>query len=167
MADGVNARVTASVRFTHTKTVNSIAGKFTDTLSKVFQFTEGSGDGQLNQVYQVQSKAITGSSSDTYDLDGSLVNSYGDTIAFSLVKAIIIINTGSTALFLGGHATEEIPLFAASPDKIELPVGAALVWAVPNNADGIVVTGGVTDKVTVENQGGVAGQYDLLLAGVE
>ena len=168
MADGVAGTVKISAAWVATKTVETIAGTFSDTLQKSLTFTGGTGDAQLDTHYIEKAKSLAGSGTDTYDMQAALTNVFGDTFLPISMKVLILVNnSGTGAILTVGGAANQVP-FMATPatDKLIVPDGGFFAWAVSLDASGIAVTAGTGDILTIIETAAQTATYDLLVAGV-
>lgn len=128
--------------------------------------SDGAGANAANQVWHDR-RTLAASSTDTFDLAGSLTNQFGVTVAFARVKLLLIYNeTG------GGQV--QVRQAAANPMSTLFPGGGeghvvnspglSVHWA--GDATGWVVTAGSADAIRVVNLSGVlSAVYNICILG--
>jgi len=151
-----------------------LAHQFSDSLA------DGNGADEANQVYQDKA-TVAASTEASYDLAASLVDDFGGTITFTIIKAIMVINTSTTASVLhvgggtGADGTNAFDTWIQSAagagvgdgsERILLrPGGLFLLWA--PDATGYAVTGGTADKLIIKERSALAGgAFELTIIGV-
>jgi len=140
----------------------SIGGNLSRLARPTWAF--GTADDEIDQVFE-DSDTPAAAATKTYILDdSSMLNPLGGAIDFDKVKAILVVNTGTTELsFLG-----TCPLFRAGghavDDLITILPGGFLLATEPG--DGWAVGAGET--VAIKNEDGVdAGAFDIIILGLE
>ena len=125
-------------------------------------FADGTGAGNVNKVYLNQG-SVGGGGNLTLDLT-ALTDPLGAALNFSLIKAIwfeILETTAPSSVTFAATVANSciawgIPLYS----------GARFTWLSPAVAGGITVTDTTADQLKIlNNDGGVAANYRMLLAG--
>lgn len=115
-------------------------------------YLDGSGAAQWNKhhskVYALAALEVA-----TLDLSTGLTDPYGDSFTPAEVKALVIYNSGTTALDIGGTLGFTFPL----------PAGAVFTWAAVD-ATGKAVSGSKTITIT-NGSGSSAGEVRVLICG--
>lgn len=94
--------------------------------------TDGSGDDNVDIIWHDRRLVTAATPTDDIDIYGGITDVFGNTLSFSAVKKLLIINLG-----LPSGADLEIATFTAS-DGEDILVGAAASnpWTAPFNGDG-------------------------------
>jgi len=153
----IDGTVTLAVNANDRRTVGintgaNLPANFTPSQS----FTNGSGAGQANVLYQGQLSLSAG----TYnvDLNGILTDSYGTLVSLLRVKAIIFQNNSASNPMTLGAGTNPWITFLNSTGTITLPAGAAIAAFTPDatgwgvlaaTGDILKVVGTGTDQFTI------------------
>lgn len=134
---------------------------FQPVISKVLQFTNGTGAGQADILF-ADERTLGASASEDLDLAGVLADAFGATIAAAEVVAILVIaaaaNTNNVII---GDATQPVPLFggaagvggdpAGSNPTFSVKPGGFFFVAAPNAAGLFTVGAGATDDLKITN----------------
>lgn len=139
-----------------------------DVLNQLMEisFANGTGAGQANKMWSDR-RTLADSSSESLDLAGGLTDSFGASITFTSIKAIVIKNRSSSQqLAIGGAASNQfINWVANSSDIVNVPAGGLFVLVAPTAA-GFAVTASTGDLLKVANgAAGSATDYDIILIG--
>jgi len=131
-----------------------------------YSFTNGTGANQANQVF-ADTRTLSASATEDLDLAGGLTDSHGVTLTFTKIKAIIIkaaaANTNNVQVTR--PASNGLVLFMAASDGIALTPGACFAFVAPD-ANGVAVTAGTGDLLTITNSAGTTGvTYDIVIVG--
>jgi len=162
---GFASTLQLSVRSTASKAADLSTPQ--DVLSKVVSsaLTFGTGDDQADQIFH-DSRSLSGTTSEDLDFAGNLKNSFGSTISFMEIKAILIQNTSDNeaTLEIGDAAAGGwTGLLKADTDIIVLPPGAAFMAISPKDGWGIIA--GASDVLKVNNISAVDATYDIVVIG--
>lgn len=134
---------------------------FKDTISLL----AGTGADMADKMYAARRQLASGASEDL-DLAGSLADALGTTFTLAKLKAIIIkpVAGNTTTITVTRPAMNGVPLFTAASDGLA-PIGRTglFMWVDPD--DGIAVTGGTGDLITITNSAGAVANYDVVLIG--
>lgn len=132
------------------------------------EYTNGTGDNQVDKVFHVKAGSVTASSAVTYDLSGSLTNPIdGASVVFVEIAVLAIRNTsasGSGSLKVGGGSNQWVTPFGAAGDLVNVRPGGVLILAAPYDGGGYAVTAGTGDILTIDATTGTC-TYDLIVIG--
>lgn len=139
--------------------------KHTIDYKKDFVIASGTGANQANQVW-VDSRSISGSSTDSLDLAGSLTDAFGSTTTFTNIKGIMIYSatTNGNNLVVGGGSNAFINWVSNATDEIIITPGGMFMLYNPA-ADGYAVTASTGDILAIENTSGSSATYEIILFG--
>ncbi len=131
-------------------------------------FSSGTSNGQANIVWHDE-RTIAASSSETLDLNGSLTDALGGSVALTKIKALLVkAATGNTNNVVVGNAAANawFAPFDAATDTVSIQPGGWLVLVAPNA--GYTVTASTADQLKVANSSsGTSVTYDIYILGVE
>ncbi len=148
-----------------TTTSASASGSFSATASPL---DEGTGASRARKVYAVV-VTITGGSSQSYDLSGSLLDEFGNSVVFSSVKVLFVQHQTSSAtglLDLGGNFMIQgtnSPLSGTTPE-LHLRPGYSLFLA-GSSSGGYTVTNSTQDTLTLTNNDAASISVRLCIIG--
>ncbi len=152
------------------------------TLGEQLSLANGAGAGQANCVWRQRRILTAASGVDLLDLNGAMSDRFGNSLVFTIIKAIYIANLGTPDgsggwdlitghdLLIGGAASG---CWAAMFDdsataKLRLRVGGTFTLTAPT--DGYIVTAGSADILKVAWDGnpasGLSTEYDIAIVGV-
>lgn len=159
---------TIAVQLNCTQTSSLDLSSAIDSLVKTYTcaLAPGTGDGQANTVW---SDTVTLAASGTADIDfaASLTSSFGATLTFTKIKAILVkAAAGNTNnVVVSRPASNGLVIFSAASDAVSiLPDGMFLLTA---PKAGITVTAATGDLLTFTNSAGTTGvTYDVVVWGV-
>lgn len=127
----------------------------------------GTAANQGNQVFQDRRTLTTGAT-ESLDLAGSLTNLLGQTITFTKVKLILIVNpsTNTTSLTVGNAASNQFATFLGAVTHTVGPINPGGFFAIgdPGNT-AYAVTAGTGDLLKIANSAGASITYDILIIG--
>lgn len=136
--------------------------------TKILEFTTGTGANQATTVFSDQ-RTLTASSTETLDLSGSLTDAFGNVIAFTKIKAIIIYAAiaNTNDVVVGGAAgTQFVAPFGSATDKVNVKPGGFFAISAPD-ASGLAVVNASTDSLKIANSSsGTSVTYDIVIIGV-
>lgn len=125
----------------------------------------GTGANQADQVWH-DTRTLTSGANETLDLNGVLVNAIGASVTFTKIKVIFIRNKGTTALTVGGAATNTFASpFGAAAHTVKVQPGGMLLLVAPD-VNGFAVVAGTGDLLQIANAAGASCDYDIVLIGV-
>ncbi len=173
MTDTVSSavlKVNTSVSMTTSPDVGSTSYSFSD--SDVLNFTHGTGNNQINQVW-TDVNTISASSSVSLDLYGSLVNALNTTLNFTKIKMIEIKadSNNTNNVLVGGSSAGIAGLLVLTGDaaiedvQIVIPPGGILCIAAPLAGFTITNTTGDILKLTNSSSGSSV-SYTIRIYGV-
>lgn len=157
--------VTATAQFKNALDLSSVIDALRLPLTNAF--ANGTGKDKAQICYHDEISLLTGQDT-SLDLAGGVTHAFG-TATFTKIKAILIHNKNTTAghtLQIGGGANclAAGTLFANVSDIINLGPGGIFLITKPD-ADGIAVTGGTADVLTISNDSGATIVYDVVIIG--
>jgi len=134
-------------------------------------WTNGTGQNQINKIYRERRCVTLSTTTDDIDLAGVLIDIYGDTISFTHIKEIVILNTAIVSgedLLIGGAAANawSQPFNGSATAKDDL--WASGIWVRSAPLSGIPVTAGSSDTLRITHNGSADDiDYDIVIKGVE
>ena len=163
----------------HSVKSSDLQDPISDLLSRKKMLTEfGTGVNQANVMWSDR-RLLAAGADDSLDLGlDALTNCFGDSVEFSKVKAIIILNrtdevwsthTATTAIItVGGALTTPFQgPFDDTSDKISIVTGAMFVITNPSSAGWAVSYPSLNRYLLVSNDSGLnEAMYDIVLIGV-
>jgi len=165
----LTAKVSANIRAVLTSALDLSSGTSEISDTNTFSFTNGTGANQANQVFSDQ-RTISASSSEELDLAGSLSDAFGNTITFSIVKAILVVASSDNTndVLVGGSASNGFDTWVgATGDIVAVKPGGCMLVVAPD-ATGYAVTASTGDLLKVANSAGSSSvTYDIIIIGVE
>lgn len=130
-------------------------------------FANGTGADQANQMW-TDTRTLTASSTENLDMSGALTNTFGTTVAFTSVKAIVIKAAAANTndVVVGGAASNAFSaMFGDATDKLVLKPGCVFSLLNPN-ANGYAVTAATADILKIANSSsGTSVTYDIIIIG--
>lgn len=163
----VTATIYAGVKARHTGTAD-LGTPFIeiDTGRKTVEFLSGTTAGKVDRVFSDE-RTLAASASETLDLAGSLLDTFGATITFAKVDAIHVkaadANVGD--IIIGNAASNGfVGPFGAATHTIAVKPGGSITLVAPQG--GWTVTAGTGDLLKVLNGSGSASStYRIVLLG--
>lgn len=132
-------------------------------LSAQEQFTPGTGNNQLDKVFH-DMRTLDAAASESLDLAGSLVDSFGSTITFAKLKVLLIRNLSTTqTLTVGAGANPLINWIGDPTDVVKIPPKGMLLLVAP--LAGFAVTADTGDILKITNSATNPCDYQIALAG--
>lgn len=127
--------------------------------------TDGTGAAQANKWYRSY-RTLGATTAENLDLSGSLLDPFGNTLAFTGIKSIavaVVAPDGTKSVTIGGAASNPFigPLSAAGT----LNVPYSVVLNNPNSA-GWLVTAATADQFRVYNPGAASVIYCIWIVGI-
>lgn len=195
MATTLTNTLSLACNWTHSKTQSGSSDTSNQgTYNKRLSFTNGTGAGQADELFQ-EIRTLAAGLSETLDFSGGtgtgsiageLVNLLGDTIVFTKIKAIAFwllaaADTGPDGTTVGtacssikvGNAAAAQALAGASgflgdtSDTFRVFNGGFAAFGVAN-AGGVAVSNGASDRLRVINEdGSVAAKYVITVIGAK
>lgn len=139
-----NSTITVSARFTDSEAKDLATGAFSPVINYSRDLT-------LVEITKGFSDSRSFTTSDALDISTGLTGGLNNTFGFATVKKIVIVNTGSVQLTIGGGTN---PLFAA----IVVPVNGVIALVTS------ITTSGSVKNINASCTG--SGSYDLIIEGV-
>jgi len=145
------------------KTKSEISKEYT------YKIADGNGANQADEVFS-DTRTLSASANEDIDLNGVLINAFGQTVNFTTIKAFIVHaakeNTNNISVVAKAPNGWVSPFIAAS-DGVTLRPDGTLVIINPDGT-GMAVTPGTADLLTITNlAGGTSVDYDIILIGVK
>lgn len=145
------------------KTKSEISKEYT------YKLADGTGANQADEVFS-DTRTLATSTAEDIDLNGVLVNAFGESVSFTTVKAFIVHaskdNTDNISVVAKATNGWVAP-FVAAEDGVTLRPGGTMMIINPD-VTGMPVTAGSTDLLTLTNlNSGASGAYDIILIGVK
>lgn len=135
--------------------------------TKTTQFLNGTGAGQANRLFASQRTVASGATM-TFDLAGSLLDAFGNTITFTAVKALRLQSraANTTSLTLRRPVSNGWGGFIdVAGSGIIIPPGGSLLLE-RGDAAGWPVTAGTGDLFDVVNGSGASAIFDIQIIGI-
>ena len=153
-------KVTLATNRTFTGDLESGASNISAAIAAAF--ANGTGDNQIDLVYQDTETLITDATK-TYDLDALVDPITGDAVVFAKVKAIVFYSklTANKVLTLG--AGDFQGPFSGVGDSVAIPPEGFFVAAAP--ITGWVVTPTSGNGLLITNASGGPSEYDIYIIG--
>lgn len=160
-----------TIEFKTNSSFSSVSDLSTDTSKlsylKSYVLNNGNGADQAEVVFSDQ-RTITASSNEDLDLAGGLTDAFGQSIAFTEIKAMVISaadgNTNNVVVG-GAGANGFIGPFSGTTDTLTIKPGG-MCMVMDKTAGGYPVTAGTGDLLRVANSGaGTSVVYDIILIG--
>lgn len=161
---GLNLEVSARIEGVVTGSNDLAAPEQSLNVKEVLTFLTGSGPAQASAVFS-DTRTLAASATETLDLNGTLLDAFGQSVAFTSLKAILIKAhaTNTNNVVVGDAASNAQTGFLGATGTITLEPGD-FALLVSNN--GFTVTPTTADLLKVANSAGGTGvTYDVVLIG--
>lgn len=139
---------------------------FPAALNLAIALANGTGANQADLMFS-DTRTLTASATEDLDLAASLTDSFGATITFARIKAIIISAASGNAnnVNVTRPASNGVPLFLAASDGLAVRPGGLFALVGPD-ATGVAVTAGTGDLLTFTNSAGSTSvSYSIIILG--
>jgi len=116
-------------------------------------FTDGTGAGKANKIY-ISYSTIAASGNVTFDLAGSLLDMFGNTITMTKVKVIyfeLLNSTSASSVLIGAGTNPMVNWVAAAGDAVRVRNGGFFLLSC-SDATGYAVTAGTADVLRILNE---------------
>ena len=128
-------------------------------------FSSGTGANQGNAMWQSQ-RTLGASATEALDLNGSLTDDFGQSIACTALKALLVkaavANTNNVLVGGGATTLTSMTTVGVLQEGLVVRPGGVLLWTFPD-ATGAAVTATSADKLQVANSGGSTSvTYDIV-----
>jgi len=136
------------------------------SLTQRIQLTNGTGANQADMLWHDE-RTLSASATEDLDLAASLTSSFGATLTFARIKALIVVaaSANTNNVQVTRPASNGVPLFLAAGDGIPVLPGGVFAWVAPNAA-GVAVTADTGDLLTFTNSAGSTSvTYDVVIVG--
>jgi hypothetical protein len=162
---GVTAEVGVYIngRVTRANDLNSVSADLNEDWSKAFVAGTGAGQGDL--VFS-DTRTIAASGTDNLDLAGGVTDTFGSTVTFVDVKAIIVRASAANTndVQIGGAGSNPFVGPMGGTGVTTLKPGGFVCWV--NPGAGWTVTPSTGDILKVANSaGGTSVDYDIIIVG--
>lgn len=134
------------------------------------KWSDGTGPNQTNIIYRARRTVTLSTTTDDIDLAGVLTDIFGNTISFTHIKEIVILNRATVSgedLLIGGAAANawSQPFNGSTTAQDDCWAGGIWVRSAP--LSGIAVTGGSSDTLRITHNGSADDiDYDIVIKGV-
>jgi hypothetical protein len=168
MADTLTAQIKASLNWLFQESLDLATVEDDAKLEYDESLADGTADDQADKVWH-DSRTLASGASDDLDLTALTNTIFGSTVTidFVRIKAILIVNTATTAgedLTVGGAAAQEWTAWvAAAGDKVRVPADSCLL--ITNKKTGWTVTDGASDTLRITNTGAGSITYKIAMLG--
>ncbi|KKN74298.1 hypothetical protein LCGC14_0392370 [marine sediment metagenome] len=162
----LTTKIKTTFQATGTKALDDRTATDPINLSRTTSLANGTGASKANQSFHDQ-RSLASGANEELDLAGSLVDAFGDTITFTKIKAMRLVNQSLVDDFLifGAAANGFNTPIGAVADKLRLKRGGLIIIEDP--LDGYAVTTGTGDLLRIEHEAvtAAAAIYELTLVG--
>jgi hypothetical protein len=168
MADSLTAQIKASLNWLFQESLDLATVNDDAKLEYDRSFADGTAADQADKIWH-DSRTLASGASDDLDLNALTNTIFGSTVTINMakVKAILIVNTATTAgedLTVGGAAAQEWTAWVgAAGDKVRVPADSCLL--ITNRKSGWSVTNGASDTLRVTNTGAGSITYKIAVLG--
>lgn len=162
----LTAQVALKIAADFVSTLDVGSATYPVNYSATNNFANGTGADQANQIF-TDTRTLSTSATENLDLAGGLTDPFGATITFAKVKAILITaaSANTNNVQVTRPASSGLVLFMAASDGIALTPGASFAAVFPN-ANGVAVTAGTGDLLTLTNSAGSTSvTYTVVIIG--
>ena len=152
-------------RATSTSTIGLSTVTDPMTLALALNLTSGTGSGKADELFHDE-RALGNGGSETLDLTkGGLTDSFGNAIAITKLKVLILMNASADAkLEIGGQGDSAVELFGDNSDVLVMPSGSS-IFVFTGGPAGLDITG-LGDLRIKHNGDGAAGvNYKVVIIG--
>jgi hypothetical protein len=168
MPDSLTAQIKSSLHWLFQESLDLATVADDARLEYDKTLADGAADDQADKVWH-DSRTLASAASDDLDLTALVNTIFGSTvtISFAKIKAILIVNTATTAgddLTVGGAIAQEWTAWVgAAGDKVRVPADSCLL--ISNKKTGWTVTNGASDTLRITNAGANPITYKIAVLG--
>lgn len=167
MSSDIVGNFTVSPAFTNKDTLPGLTTP-TEKINKAITnaFTNGTADNQLDTVFTIEVAALATTTTDSYDLSGTLEDGLGNVSVFAKVKIIMIksLDANVGLLNLDGTIANAFMAYQSIASKTIIQPDGSIVLIAPNT--GYAVTAGTADILAIENPDATnTAGYELTIIG--
>jgi hypothetical protein len=152
-------------------TLSSLSPKIVDsnTMELLDSLTDGTAQPDVARVLWHDIRVLAGSANETFDLAGGLVDVFGETLTFTIIRSFCVINRNLSTdadgiLEVGAGSNPWDSWLGDGTDLVKVgPGGALFIWN-PSTA-GFAVTAGTADILKVANTGAGDVEYQIAFIG--
>lgn len=154
-----------TVRATNTSTIGLSTVTDPMQLALALNLTSGTGSGKADELFHDE-RALGNGGSETLDLTkGGLTDAFGNAIAITKLKVLLIMNASADAtLQIGGADNSQIELFADNSDILVLPSGSA-IFVFAGGPAGLDITGLGDLRIKHGGEGAAGVNYKVIIVG--
>jgi hypothetical protein len=168
MADFLTSQIKASLNWLFQEALDLANVADDAKLEYDKTFADGVAADQADKIWH-DSRTLAAAANDDLDLNALTNTIFGSTVTINLakVKAILIVNTATTAgedLTVGGAPAQEWTAWvAAAGDRVRVPADSCLL--ISNRKTGWTVTNGASDTLRITNTGAGSITYKIAVLG--
>lgn len=160
----ISGTIKPSWNIVETKSLDLSTPRDALSLSETHTITDGTGADQFDEHFH-DTRPIAAGANDDLDLAGGLTDAFGNTITFSAIKALQIINSGTVEIQIDQSVANGFTAWFTGIQKI--PAGGTLQLVAPTAA-GYAVTAGTGDILRItNNDGSTAASYKIAIGGID
>lgn len=160
---GVNGKIDINVNATYDTAADFGTPTFKAAFTKQNRIVAGTTATNQADLMFADNRVLSASTSENLDLNGALIDVFGNAIAFAEVTYIYIENGGTTDITVGGAASNAfVGPFGAATHTVTLKAGEVMLIT---NSGGWTVTPATGDILKVANGAGGSGNYNIILVG--
>jgi len=169
----LQARLTAQMDLTVGKTGDFSSPKAAAGINRVLNFALGAGAINASNEIWYSREILAISGTNDHLMDATVLNPFGETVNFDLIRAILIINqsdiawsthvANTTSVLTIGGDVDSVPFLSPVTATLDLHAGDIFLLT-RNTAAGINVTGGTGDVIQVANSA-IESLYDIVVIG--
>jgi hypothetical protein len=142
--------------------LSTTTGALTEDNNLSWSWSNGSGDGQVNEWW-TDSRTLSGSASEDIDLSGSLTGHHGDTVGFTNIKFLFIYNTSEDdQISVAPSPSNGWNAWGTGTFNIDTESPFYIV----SKTAGYTVTPGSADSIRITNLGAESVTYHIAVVGV-
>lgn len=131
-------------------------------LDYTYDLAAGTGDSQIDTIYQAQ-RSLAAGASETLDLSGSLTNNLGGSAVFGHVKLVYIRSLSSSGNLIVGNASQAWEGWISASGTETIASKGTLLHVSPN--DGWAVVNGVSDGLKITSSDTAVASYIISIQG--
>ena len=170
-------QVTFDWQFKNALGLSSVKDK--DGIKHIEATTFGTGSDQTNELWHDRRFVTPSTVNDDIDLSGVLTNAFGESVTFTKIKKLVIINLGvpdqqsgsvftptiGENLFIGGSSNPwDFPFNEVAASVLSLYSGGVFVLSAP--LDGLTVTAATADILRIAHDGADDIMFDIIIEGL-
>lgn len=136
------------------------------SFSYAFALVDGTGAGQAQKFFRDRRTVTTGANDDL-DLSGTLTDAFGETLAFTAIKGILIYSVpeNSTNLTVGLSSAPFVSWLGGTTPTLGPIIPGGMFFLYRPDAAGYAVTATTADILRITNAAGASATYEIILVG--